>query len=84
MAQLYSFKLRGLTAADATIATKTVSYDSDGFLRWTDANSIARRVPISGDLAELLREVFTGTGGIDAGTTNVQGHRPFGSPRLAQ
>lgn len=94
MAQLYSFKLSGRTAAsvDGTatgiIATLSVSYDSDNKLRWTDANGRARWVEIrnggSGDLASLLATLFTGTGGIDAGSAGVQGHRPFGEPKLAQ
>lgn len=84
MAQLYSFKLRGLTAASATIATVTVSYDGDGFLRWTDANSQPRSVQIQGNVGELLKELFTGTGGIDASSTGVQGHTPFGDSKLVQ
>lgn len=90
MAQIYSFKLTGRTSAsvDGTatglIATVAVSYDSDGFLRWTDASGIARAVPVNSEVAVLLNTLFTGTGGIDAGSSGVQGHRVFGVPELKQ
>lgn len=93
MAQVYSFKITGRTAASTDgsatglIATVAVSYDSDGYLRFTDANGRPRAVSISNstsDVAALLRLIFTGSGGVDAGTTNVQGHRVFGEPALKQ
>jgi hypothetical protein len=90
MAQLYSFKISGRTAAstDGTatgiIATLAVSYDSDGFLRFTDTEGNVHAIPMTLEVAELMKVIFTGTGGIDAGSSGVQGHRPFGVPALAQ
>lgn len=88
MAQVYNFKLRGLTSGSATINTVDVSYDSDGILRFTDATGRARQVLIGGcgneGLAQLIFDVFTGASGLDAGSTGVQGHRVFGVPALKQ
>lgn len=77
MAQLYSFKIQGQTAADVEIDTVAVSYDDDGMLRFTDANGKAREIPINGDLSQLLKEIFTGTGGITADGEGTIGHRPM-------
>jgi hypothetical protein len=88
MAQLYSFKIQGQTSGGAAIATLVVSYDSDGFLRFTDANGDKKWVEVEngcgGDVASLLKEIFTGAGGFDAGSAGVQGHRPFGMPGIIQ
>jgi hypothetical protein len=66
MAVLHSLKLRGMTSADATIATVEVTLDTDGMLRFTDARSVARAIPLNGDLAALIKDLFTGTGGYEA------------------
>lgn len=91
---MYSLKLSGRTAAsvDGTatgiIATLAVSYDTDGVVRWVDSSGKTRTLSISndasGDLASLLRTLFTGTGGLDAGSAGVQGHRVFGEPVILQ
>lgn len=86
MSQLYSFKLRGLTSGSATIATATVSWDADGYLRFTDANGKARAISIvdssQGDFAALMKVCFTGASGLDASSTGVQGTSVFGEPQL--
>lgn len=64
MATLQSFKIQGQTTADAAIATKTVTIDSDGFLRFSDSNSRPRSVALTGDVGRLIKEILTGTGGI--------------------
>jgi len=88
MAALYTFKIRGLTSGSATINTVDVTYDTDGILRFTDSNGVARSIPInpaSGEgFARLIFEIFTGASGLDAGSSGVQGHRVFGEPRIAQ
>lgn len=84
MAQIYNFKLSGLTSASATIATVDVSYDTDGFLRFNDVTGQPRRVKIDGDFAALLWAAFTGVSGFDAGSPGVQGHRVFNEPRVLQ
>ena len=90
MAQVYSFKMSGRTAAsvDGTatgiIATIDVSYDDDGMLRFDDETGNPKAVAVSGDVADLLKVLCTGTGGIDAGSADVQGHRVFGVPALKQ
>lgn len=69
MAVLFSGKVAGLTAAFAAgtatgiVATKDIELHSDGLLRFTNANGRVRSVKASGELAELLREIFTGAGG---------------------
>ena len=87
MAQLYSLKIQGQTSGGAAIGTLVVSYDGDGYLRFTDSSGIRRAVMVAnhdmGDVARLLKEIFTGAGGFDADTTGVQGHHVFGEPRLA-
>jgi hypothetical protein len=66
MAVLHSFKLQGQTSADAAIATVEVTLDTDGMLRFTDARSVVRAIPLNGDLAALIKDLFTGTGGYEA------------------
>lgn len=88
MAQLYSFQIRGLTAGGATINTVAVSYDSDGFVRFTDLTGRPRSVMVAnnGDegMSALLKMIFTGASGFDAGSAGVQGHRVFAEPSLIQ
>lgn len=66
MATLFSLKLQGQTSAGVAIATKSVTIESDGTLRFTDSTGGLRTLPISRDLGRLLSEVFTGTGGYSA------------------
>lgn len=63
MAVLFTGKVQGQTAAGAAIATKDVTLDSDGLLRFADANGRPRVVRASGELAALLKEIFSGAGG---------------------
>ncbi len=87
---VYTFKMSGRTSAstDGTatgiIATKTVEWLPDETLRYTDANGVVSIIPVDGPLAALLIDLFTGTGGIDAGSAGGQGHRVFGQPVLKQ
>lgn len=68
MAVLFSGKISGRTSAtlDGTatgiIATKDIELHSDNVLRYTDATGRARGVQLSGEVAQLLKEVFTGVG----------------------
>lgn len=78
------FKIQGQTTADAAIATVSVDYDADGFITFADSESNKHRIPVTGPFAELVKLIFTGTGGIDAGSSGVQGHRVFGVPKLKQ
>lgn len=70
MSVIYTGKLSGRTSSSADgsatgiVATRTVTLDSDGWLRWSDANSKPRALQVSGDLGELLTFLFTGTNGI--------------------
>jgi hypothetical protein len=66
MAVLHTFKLQGQTNADVAIATRTVTLDTDGMLRFTDARSVKRAIPLNGDLAALIKDLLTGTGGYEA------------------
>ena len=92
MAQLYSFKLSGRTSsttdgtATGIISTLTVSYDSDGVLRYTDSDGNVHLIDMAGSagMQKLVKDLFTGTGGFDAGSAGVQGHRVFGVPVLKQ
>jgi hypothetical protein len=68
MAKRFDFKFRGLTSADATIATKAVEFHDDGSLRFTDVSGNKRVLQPSADLNALLVQIFTGTGGFPAGT----------------
>lgn len=64
---LASFKVRGLTAASATIATVTVNYNSDGTWDFVDAASTVH--VYNGDCPPinlLLQLAFTGAGGLAA------------------
>jgi hypothetical protein len=79
MAVLHSLKIRGLTAADATVATVSVTLDTDGMLRFTDARSVKRAIPLEGDLAALIKDIFTGTGGYEATIVS----EPFDVPVLS-
>jgi hypothetical protein len=81
---IYTGKIRGLTAASATVATVDVTYDADGFLSFTDTESNKHRIAVEGAVAELVKMLFTGTDGLEAGTTDVQGHRVFNVPKLKQ
>jgi hypothetical protein len=68
MSAVYTFKIRGLTSGSATIATLDVTIDSDGMLRFTDTNSQPRAIPVKGDVAALLKEIFTGASGLETGS----------------
>jgi hypothetical protein len=63
---VYTFKIRGLTSGSATIATKDVTIDSDGMLRWSDTNGDPRALRLTGDVAQLMKDIFTGASGIDS------------------
>jgi hypothetical protein len=86
MATVYSFKVAGLTSASATIATLDVTWCTDGYLRFTDANGDPHAINIGngcgGHIADLLKSIFTGSGGLDADSAGVQGASVFGSPKL--
>lgn len=66
MATLQSFKIQGQTTADVAIATKTVTIDSDGFLRYSDSSSHPRSIRMTGDVGRFLKEILTGTNGLTA------------------
>ena len=63
MSIIYSGKLQGQTSGGIAIATKDITLDSDGYLRWTDSTGRPRSEQISGDLSRLLKEVFAGAVG---------------------
>ena len=67
MSATYTFKIRGLTSGSATIATVDVTWDTDEVLRFTDGNGVKRAIPIKGDFARLMKEIFTGGSGLDSG-----------------
>lgn len=67
MAALHSWKVRGLTAADATIATIAITYHDDGSVRFTTAAGEAVIIQPSANLNKLLKLAFTGTGGFATG-----------------
>jgi hypothetical protein len=76
--ELYSFKIQGQTAADAAIATVAVSYRSDGSITFTiDGQPGTINIHGNDSMSRLVKAIFTGTGGIDAGSSGVQGHRVF-------
>lgn len=66
-ASIYSGKVSGRTSAtvDGTatgiIATKSIELFDDGSLRYTDASGFQRNVQLSGAVAQLFKEMFTGT-----------------------
>lgn len=64
MSALYTGKLSGLTAGSVAVATLDVTLDSDGFIRWTDANGDKHQLCIAGEIGNLLTTVFTGVNGI--------------------
>ena len=93
MAVLYNFKVSGRTSAstDGTatglISTNAVTIDSDGFLRFTDSTGRPRSFSIGsdgGDISAFVKLLFTGVGGVDAGSAGVQGHRIFSEPAVLQ
>lgn len=67
-AQLSGVKIRGLTAASATIATVTVSLYVDGTWDFVGADGVTRiydgRDPA---VNALLTDIFTGSGGLTTG-----------------
>jgi hypothetical protein len=67
VAAIYTFKIRGLTSGSATIATVDCTIDEDGMLRYTDSDGNPRSVKIAGDFAQLMKDIFTGGGGVDSG-----------------
>jgi hypothetical protein len=64
MSALFTGKLQGQTAGSAAIATVSVELDSDDLMRYTDANGDVHYVKLQGDVATLMRIVFTGASGI--------------------
>ena len=89
-APLYIFKIRGLTAASATIATVDVSVDADGYLRYPDGTTNTygvanvRAIQIKPEISDLLSLIFAGVDGVAAGSSGVNGYRFFGEPVLLQ
>lgn len=69
MAKLFDFKVSGRTSAsvDGTatgiIATKAVEFHDDGTVRFTSAAGRPVILQPTADLNELLKIIFTGTGG---------------------
>lgn len=76
MTSLHSWKIQGQTAANAAINTVAVSYNGNGSLTFTDSSGTHRSIQVGydGDLARLLKEIFTGTGGW------TTGQNPPGAP----
>jgi hypothetical protein len=66
MAVLLTGKVRGLTAASATITTVDVEFHDDGSLRFTDAAGTKHRIMPSASLSALLKASFVGAGGFAA------------------
>lgn len=75
MAKLFDFKVRGLTAASATIATADVEVHDDGSLRFATAAGEKVIIQADANLNKLFKLAFTGTGGIPA-TQALFGDRP--------
>jgi hypothetical protein len=63
MAAILTGKVRGLTAASATIATIDVEFHDDGSVRFTDAAGTKHRFMPSASLNALLKAAFVGAGG---------------------
>lgn len=93
MAALYSFKISGRTSASADgtatgiIATAAVTLDDNGRVTFTDSTGRTRHLQIANDesaVSALLQVLFTGVGGVDAGSAGVQGYRFFGQPVVPQ
>ena len=66
MAAILTGKLRGLTAAAATIATLDIEIHDDGSVRFTDANGTKHRIMPSASLNALLKATLVGAGGFAA------------------
>lgn len=77
MDTLYSFKIQGQTTSDVAIATVSVTITGDGYLVFTGSGPHARRIPIAGDFADLVKKIFTGTDGLDADDAPARGHVPM-------
>jgi len=71
MAKLHDFKVRGLTAASATVATADIEYHDDGSVRFTTAAGEKVVIQPSANLNKLLKIIFTGTGGFATGKALV-------------
>jgi len=69
MALLQSFKLQGQTAADVAIATVSVERHDDGSFRFSSASSTWVYNGQNQAVNRLLKALFTGTGGLPAGTS---------------
>lgn len=67
MASLHSFKVRGLTAAAATIATADIEYHDDGSVRFSTAAGEKVILQPDANVNKLLKLIFTGTGGFATG-----------------
>ena len=66
MAATFTGKLRGLTAASATIATLDITVHADGSVQFTDAKGTKHRIQPSASLNALLKATLVGTGGYAA------------------
>jgi hypothetical protein len=85
MTTLYTFDIQGQTTSSVAIGTLTdVTIDSEGFFNFTDSESRKQRIKIEGAFGKLVKELYTGASGLDAGSAGVQGHRVFGIPVLTQ
>ncbi len=76
MAKIADYKIRGLTAASATVATQDIEFHSDGSFRFTYGS---KPFIISGNNAAvnaLMKIVLTGTGGF-ASTDRLFGNTGF-------
>lgn len=67
MAKLHDFKVRGLTAAAATVATADVEYHDDGSIRFATAAGEKVIIQPDANVNKLLKIIFTGTGGFATG-----------------
>lgn len=86
MTTLYTFDIQGQTTSAVAIASITdVTIDSEGFFNFVSAvDDRTYRIKIEGTFAHLIKTIYTGTNGLTAGSSGVQGHRVFGVPVLAQ
>lgn len=66
MEALKTLKLRGLTAAQATINTIDIVIHDDGMVRYTDLSGNKRAFPLQGDAGLLIRDALQGSGGYAA------------------
>lgn len=69
MAALQTFKIQGQTAANAVIATVTVERHPDGSFRFTSGGTVWVYNGQNQVVNRLLQAIFTGTGGLPAGTS---------------